>query len=527
MPYDNRNNRPQWQGRRDFRPNQNATAARPPFRQSAEADENHIPITADYAAAVGEWCEAVENRSLLHEKFAFPKRWLGGEKQDKASSWSLMRIASNGAPLLRAAAQNLRKKANGQNVETQEKRARLKKEADLCEKLANTTVGSGLDALRAKHTARFLDLLRAAYPENHLAVVHARLEGRLAINLAEGVIQNAGISLDRIFGLPLIPGSAIKGIARHAAWLELQEKKDDETLKRIVRIFGAGESDWTKAKKADQSDGDLAAFADIDKKAGFGNKRLGIPLEQKGAVSFLQASPTNDAKIVVDITNVHTPDYYQYEGIKEKIAQERDMQKKRKLEREADEALGQKEHPTPNTFPAVERGAEFAFPIVLNGPDPDPALLEAARHWLTLALTQNGLGAKTAAGYGWFSDLDAERRAKKEAEDAAAAKAEQERLDKEKSEQAAAAAFAALSPEEKINSHKAEFAKLDDQTFAEKVKAIASLSEDEQRGLIRLFSDQTPDGKAKRDKLKTWRKKKPDNVKPLEAAAAKLNEKLP
>src|SRR2546428_5534736 len=38
-----------------------------------------IPLAKDVAALVGDWAEGVENRSLLHEKFALPKVWGAGE----------------------------------------------------------------------------------------------------------------------------------------------------------------------------------------------------------------------------------------------------------------------------------------------------------------------------------------------------------------------------------------------------------------------------------------------------------------
>ncbi len=66
--------------------------------------------------------------------------------------------------------------------------------------------------------------------------VVARLEGRLAINLADGLIENAGIILDRLTGVPFIPGSAIKGVARNAA---------DETCRdnaMIDAVFGSEDS---------------------------------------------------------------------------------------------------------------------------------------------------------------------------------------------------------------------------------------------------------------------------------------------
>jgi hypothetical protein len=48
-----------------------------------------IPLTKDVAALVGPWAEGVENRSLLHEKFALPKVWsagVGGKLND-AGRW--------------------------------------------------------------------------------------------------------------------------------------------------------------------------------------------------------------------------------------------------------------------------------------------------------------------------------------------------------------------------------------------------------------------------------------------------------
>ena len=38
----------------------------------------------------------------------------------------------------------------------------------------------------------------------------AQLQARLMVNMAGGVMENAGLCLDR-FGLPYIPGSAVKG----------------------------------------------------------------------------------------------------------------------------------------------------------------------------------------------------------------------------------------------------------------------------------------------------------------------------
>lgn len=466
---------------------------------------SQIPITREYAEAVGEWCQQVESRSLLHEKLAFPKQWGGDNKENQASNWSLMRIASNGATLLKQKAAELERKANGRNIETEEKQQRLRKDAEQCRKLAGRRLESGLDALRPKHSARFLELLHTSYSNENLRIVEARLEGRLAINLAEGVIQNAGINLDRIFGLPLINGSSVKGVARSVALAELKNNKDDGTLDTFVRVFGVAESDWK---------GDLAEFADIDRDSVFGNARLALPIDLKGAVTFLQSTPTNDARIVVDITNVHYPNYYRYEGIRDQINQEADPQKKRKLQQEADEALMQKEHPNPNYFPAVERGAEFAFPLLLNGMRQDQELLKAAERWLIIGLTQQGIGAKTAAGYGWFSDISAEvAEQERRAADERAAREEEQRhraeqrvqeeneTEKRRAAKAEAANFEKLPPAMQLAQIATNDGKFEN-FFKIRFKA---LSDDEKATIVEWFA--SPDGASYWLKIKTNNKR--------------------
>ena len=56
------------------------------------------------------------------------------------------------------------------------------------------------------------------------------------------------------------------------------------------------------------------------------------------------------------------------------------------------------EDPVPVVFPAVAPGHVFAFAVLGK----DPALTAKAKTWLKNGLEQFGLGAKTAAGYGWF-----------------------------------------------------------------------------------------------------------------------------
>ena len=455
-----------------------------------------IPMASDVAELIGSAAEKVENRSLLLDKFVFHKRWpLETDARDRevkwddASRWSFMRIAEGAGPLLGREAKDKRYRAGGPKVEP-DNRERGLAEAQLAESLAKVSWDSKeLSALRARHTRRFLGLFRGAFAQR-ASVTIAQLEGRLAINLADSLIQNAGICLDRLFGLPFIPGSAIKGVCRHAALEELKSAGPDgqKNLFDLFRaVFGTADNDFTK--------GELRPFLSL----------LADRAEnQKGAIAFLPAYPVNEAQVVVDLTNVHYPDYYRT-GRPEDLSKER---------------------PQPNPFPAVEAGAQFAFCLVLNGIANDPTLLGAANRWLEAALTVRGLGAKTASGYGWFSlrpdilqqVLEEERR---EAQAAATiAKATAEAQAKAEAE---AARRAAMPPEELARER---FAALNQQDFATAVSGAGLLSAAEQKGL--LLALLLP---SRRDTWKGWKKSdKPANkarVEALLAAAKTLGITLP
>jgi CRISPR type III-B/RAMP module RAMP protein Cmr6 len=336
-----------------------------------------IPMPGDLADLIGHAAQHVENRSLLLDKFVFHKRWPIVEeatrrghdfvKWDEATRWSFIRIADGAEKLLRKEAADKRRRADGHNVEPQN-RERFLAEAKIADTLANTRWDSKeLSDLRASHTRRFISLFRAAYGDR-AAITIGQLEGRLAINLADSLIQNAGICLDRLFGLPYIPGTAIKGVCRHAALEELRAAPDADQgalLAALCAVFGTAENDF--------QNGDLKPWRRL---------HTGRDSDQKGALAFLPAYPVNpETKIVVDLTNVHYPDYYRT-GRTEDLSNER---------------------PQPNPFPVVEVGAQFAFCLVLNGINDDARLLAHGKRWLEIALTVHGLGAKTASGYGWFS----------------------------------------------------------------------------------------------------------------------------
>jgi CRISPR-associated protein Cmr6 len=337
-----------------------------------------IPLTKDVAALVGDWAESVDNRSLLHERFALPKSWgaPGDSRLNDAGRWSVLRIVTRGNELLRGDSQRLRREAGGRNTSPDVAR-RKEAEAHVAEKMANIARGdTTLARVGGANARQFLDALTKSFAGS-VVTFEATLGARMMVNLAGGVVENAGLALDRCFGLPLIPGSAVKGITRAQALWEIRESGAAEKqglLRLAMLLFGYGARDlrgdfgWAGGAREAQS---IAVEIDAQ--------------DFKGCACFLPAYPTTPATLVVDMVNPHYPDYYSGRSARAE----------------------DNENPIPNYFPAVEAGSTFGFAALLNRVPLLPnvtgaGLLAQAKQWLERAVTRKGAGAKTAAGYGWF-----------------------------------------------------------------------------------------------------------------------------
>lgn len=260
-------------------------------------------------------------------------------------------------------------------------------------------------------------------------VLRAQLKARLMVNLSGGVMENAGLCLDR-YGMPYIPGSAVKGCARRMALQALHDwctsgnrpAGDDlcagscqdfnspaQLLTAIGLVFGWVEQDWSTEKIRNKQGGETTWKSDFSCACG-GNfsiwneavsalcARLNTQIKNSakswtslpdyaGSVAFLPSYPNSDPGLELDILTCHHPAYY--EG---KIPIATDT-----------------EEPVPVVFPAIaaQKGFDhFSFPLMplRNAED---SLLAHARIWLAAGLETFGIGAKTNAGYGWFDASEA------------------------------------------------------------------------------------------------------------------------
>ncbi len=224
-------------------------------------------------------------------------------------------------------------------------------------------------------------LLQTIDHENwYIKYIQKKLLWRMVVGLGTNHLYEVSMRLHHIYGVPIIPGSALKGIARDMALLKIGDnlkqieeniqgwfKDNDKKKKFFAKIKGEEFSNLTNEEKL------LLAF---------GNQQF------SGIVVFLDAIPDSAPKFKVDIMNPHYPEYYQGKNFPT------DWQ-----------------NPNPIKFLTVEN-TKFRFTVLvnkarLNRNDKDDYAKDVANYaWGVLkeALENLGVGAKTSVGYGYFNE---------------------------------------------------------------------------------------------------------------------------
>ena len=243
-------------------------------------------------------------------------------------------------------------------------------------RIGDNTKKDEIDAVTKKKASRI-----PVFVPKGASTLTAKLGGCLIVNQAGGILENAGMCIHPHFNAPYIPGSAVKGCARHAAWQVWDEMEEGEAkvaaATEVAEIFGYPTGDSKPKKKEDVEPGRVYLDEYLKEKCGYKEED-----SHSGKVAFLAAVPDTTAKLVLDLVNCHHKDYYANAGKRQ--------------------AATDDESPIPNFYPAVEEGVSFRFTLVPCGA---ADLIDRAMHWLKVGLSQNGIGAKTVAGYGWF-DID-------------------------------------------------------------------------------------------------------------------------
>jgi len=195
--------------------------------------------------------------------------------------------------------------------------------------------------------------------------IEAICNWRLIIGLGASHPQETSMTLHHIYGIPYIPGSAIKGVTRHWAILKFSEEKAKsegkdflEVVKEIANALESG-----KEINLEVYGINFRQLIEI-----FGTQK------KQGEVIFMDAFPVENINLKIDIMNPHYPDYYG------KGKPPADWQ-----------------NPNPIKFLTVEK-TNFLFVLASK----EEKLVESTLKLLTEALKEHGIGAKTSLGYGIF-----------------------------------------------------------------------------------------------------------------------------
>lgn len=209
------------------------------------------------------------------------------------------------------------------------------------------------------------------------------IDWRLVVGLGNESVYETSMTLHHVYGIPYIPGSAVKGVVRSWIINEVFSGDESEAIRDEVfcLIFGCPKN----LKKQDSY----------------------YKKNKQGVLLFFDVFPVSVPNIKTDIMNPHYGEYYgeRKYGSGQFIPP-------------ADYLL-----PVPIPFLAVENTA-FQFilgtkngesistssqcvqRVVCEGKKmEDLTLLEIVGYWLESALSGQGIGAKTAVGYGYMSSV--------------------------------------------------------------------------------------------------------------------------
>ena len=201
---------------------------------------------------------------------------------------------------------------------------------------------------------------------------------KLTIGLGHESVYETSITLHHIYGIPYIPASSIKGVVRSHIINEVFYQEDSEEPAEFralqdevfCKIFGTSKETSTENKKKEKFIVKSPIIVE------------GKPSDHIGSILFFDAFPIEEPRIVPEIMNVHYPDYYDEKN------PPTDYQ-----------------NPRPIFFPVVENTA-FQFTIATKHRLLADYTLQnkTITQWLTEALQNHGIGAKTAVGYGYMEE---------------------------------------------------------------------------------------------------------------------------
>ncbi len=242
---------------------------------------------------------------------------------------------------------------------------------------------SGIDC--AAIIKRQKENIAELYPNNES--FEFKPDWRLTLGLGGASVYETDITLHHIYGIPYIPASSIKGVVRSYIIQEAFNNEEAVAIlsKEFCDIFGCSKEHeiHKKGQKKNKKEPSYYGQNEPDK------------ADRKGNINFFDAFPinSNDIRVSMDIMNVHYKDYYDSPKNDKGVYVEQEMKPP------ADWS-----NPTIINFLTIKK-TPFQFLISSKNRPMSKLKLNNQNivEWTKEALTEHGIGAKTAVGYGYFS----------------------------------------------------------------------------------------------------------------------------
>lgn len=214
--------------------------------------------------------------------------------------------------------------------------------------------------LNEKHRdqAGFCDAFSSRY---ETVIFKAKLKTPLITGIGESHPHEVSMVFDHNLGIPYIPASGIKGIVRFTHTLSLLLDENGNFTNKYV--------EEENGKEFIRDDNKETLIPQL-----FGTQK------KRGAVIFLDAYPEKVPDLHVDIMNPHYGDYYGDDTNRTPPA----------------DYL----NPVPIKFLTVAKDTFFIFRALVDKEQPE--LIGKVKAAFRKVLTEEGVGAKTAVGYGLF-----------------------------------------------------------------------------------------------------------------------------
>ncbi|MEM8524992.1 MAG: type III-B CRISPR module RAMP protein Cmr6 [Bacteroidota bacterium] len=218
---------------------------------------------------------------------------------------------------------------------------------------------------------------------------------RMTLGLGGASVFETDITLHHIYGVPYIPATSVKGVVRSYI---IQEQFDNDEAKAILDKNFCDAFGCSKEHEIHTKD-ENGKLIKNKKPSWYGQEYEARKIkyyDRKGAIYFFDALPTdsNEIEVSMDIMNVHYKDYY-------------DASKKKDGTYQAGSVKPPADWSSPTiiNFLTVEK-TTFQFLLaskdgIINALKIGDKLIE---EWFNEALTNHGIGAKTAVGYGYMEE---------------------------------------------------------------------------------------------------------------------------